>query len=728
MRRQSGEKAYGHCYSRWVSLEERSLALLAAAVEAMGGDGEHRAGQEQMTAAVAQAFEGGRHLAVAAGTGTGKSLAYLIPAVLSGRRVVVATVTKALQDQLATKELPFLAAQPAVRQLRPGDRPFRWAVLKGRSNYICRQLIDEASRQGVQLTLGDAAPQTGAAPDLGSKPVGRDGANPGGTQRPAATARPGTRAAQYGTPGLGGTGGAAGGRNPRTRRELEQLIASIERPDSTPGRPPGGSSEVERLIAWADRSGTGDRAEVGWALSPGAWERLSVSATQCPGRNRCPQGEACFAEAARTRAERSDIVVVNTHLLVLHLLGVPVLPAHDLVIIDEAHRFEDTVTAIAGITMGERKLRNAGQEVNGVIPRAGGPLTNAGRRIADVLEALRGERLPADGLPELQEALTLTQSRLETAGAELRALQKTTADTDAEAQRLRALGTVAALSGDIAALLERPDGTVAFVEGGAGAPELRLAPLEVGGLLAEALFGERTVVMTSATLGTATPTVLGLTHDDYRYIDVGSPFDYPRAGLLYCAGHLPPRNSPDFTGAAIEELEALISAARGRTLALFTSHRMLKEAADALRGRLRWPLLCQGDLPPRQLLERFATEDATCLFATIGFWQGVDVPGPALTLVTLDRLPFPRPDDPLLSARREHVGEDSFRLIDLRRAAILLAQGAGRLIRTGADRGVVAVLDPRLATARYRSEILEAMPPLRRTVDRAEVLEFLSGL
>ena len=675
-----------------MSLEERSLALLAAAVEAMGGDGEHRAGQEQMTAAVAQAFEGGQHLAVAAGTGTGKSLAYLIPAVLSGRRVVVATVTKALQDQLATKELPFLAAQRAVRQLRPGGRPFRWAVLKGRSNYICRQLIDEASRQGVQLTLGDAAPQTGTAP------------------------------------GLGGTRGAAGDRNPRTRRELEQLIASIERPDSTPGRPPGGSSEVERLIAWADRSGTGDRAEVGWALSPGAWERLSVSATQCPGRNRCPQGEACFAEAARTRAERSDIVVVNTHLLVLHLLGVPVLPAHDLVIIDEAHRFEDTVTAIAGITIGERKLRNAGQEVNGVIPRAGGPLTNAGRRIADVLEALRGERLPADGLPELQEALTLTQSRLETAGAELRAVQKTTADTDAEAQRLRALGTVAALSGDVAALLERPDGTVAFVEGGAGAPELRLAPLEVGGLLAEALFGERTVVMTSATLGAATPTVLGLTHDDYRYIDVGSPFDYPRAGLLYCAGHLPPRNSPDFTGAAIEELEALITAARGRTLALFTSHRMLNEAADALRGRLRWPLLCQGDLPARQLLERFATEDATCLFATIGFWQGVDVPGPALTLVTLDRLPFPRPDDPLLSARREHVGEDAFRLIDLRRAAILLAQGAGRLIRTGADRGVVAVLDPRLATARYRSEILEAMPPLRRTVDRAEVLEFLSGL
>ncbi len=675
----SGCEARGRWYSPGVSLTERSLALLEAAVGSMGRDGEHRPGQEQMVAAVAAAFEGGRHLAVAAGTGTGKSLAYLIPAVLSGRRVIVATVTKALQDQLATKELPFLAAQPAVRQLRPGGRPLRWAVLKGRSNYICRQLIDEASRKGVQLTLGDTVAEADASADPTDGPGGGSGTSRRQTQPPE-----------------GHTAGTAG--------------------------------EVERLIAWADRSDTGDRADVDRPLPPGVWERLSVSATQCPGRNRCPQGETCFTEAARARAERADVVVVNTHLLVLHLLGFGLLPAHDLVIIDEAHRFEDTVTTIAGVTIGERKLRNAGQEVNAVLPRTGAPLTNAGRRIADVIEGLRGERLPADGPAELQEALTLAQSRLETAGAELRAAQKTTAGGDAEAQRLRALGTVAALNTDIATLLERPDKTVAFVEGGPGAPELRLAPLEVGGLLADPLFGERTVVMTSATLGAATPAALGLDRDDYEYLDVGSPFDFPRAGLLYCAAHLPPRTSPDFKGAAIDELESLINAARGRTLALFTSHRMLDEAADALRRRLRWPLLRQGDLPPQQLLERFGAEDATCLFATIGFWQGVDVPGPALTLVTLDRLPFPRPDDPLLSARREHVGDDAFRLIDLRRAAILLAQGAGRLIRTSSDRGVVAVLDPRLAKARYRSEILEEMPPLRRTVDRAEVLEFLTGL
>ncbi len=619
-----------------------------------------------MTAAIAGAFSNGRHLAVAAGTGTGKSLAYLVPAVLTGRRVIVATATKALQDQLATKELPFLAALGETQRLRPGQRPFRWAVLKGRSNYICRQLVAETTRAGIQLELGD----------------------PGAANGPSADG--GRRAGAGGAPAL-----AAG-------------------------------EDLARLLAWSDQSETGERTDVDWELPPGLWERLSVNSTQCPGRTRCPQGGACFAEAARERADRADIVVVNTHLLVLHLLGTPLLPSHDLVVVDEAHQFPDTVSAIAGVTLGERNLRNAGQEVNAVIPRAGAPLANSGRRIAEILQEHHGRRLPADGPPALTEALALAGSRLTTVVAELRAAQPS--DNDAEAQRLRALGEVSALSEAVAALLAQPDGTVAFVEGAANAPELRLAHLEVGELLRTPLFEERTVVMTSATLGATTPAALGLEADDYRHLDVGSPFDYRSAGLLYCAARLPPRDSPEFTGAAITELEALVNAARGRTLALFTSHRMLTEAADALRPRLRWPLLRQGDLPPPQLLERFADDDATCLFATIGFWQGVDIPGPALTLVTLDRLPFPRPDDPLLSARREHIGDDSFRLVDLRRAGILLAQGAGRLIRSATDRGVVAVLDRRLATARYRTELLEEVPPLRRTTNRDEVLEFLASL
>ena len=285
---------------------------------------------------------------------------------------------------------------------------------------------------------------------------------------------------------------------------------------------------------------------------------------------------------------------------------------------------------------------------------------------------------------------------------------------------------MSALSEAVAALLAQPDGTVAFVEGAANAPELRLAHLEVGGLLRTPLFEERTVVMTSATLGATTPAALGLETDDYRHLDVGSPFDYRWAGLLYCAARLPPRDSPEFTGAAITELEALVNAAQGRTLALFTSHRMLTTAAGALRQRLRWPLLCQGDLPPPQLLERFAADDATCLFATIGFWQGVDVPGPELDGRDLTGCRF-RPDDPLLAAGGPHIGMTRS-AGDLRRAGILLAQGAGRLIRSATDRGVVAVLDRRLATARYRTELLEEVPPLRRTTNRDEVLEFLASL
>ncbi len=653
-----------------MSLAERSRALLAAAIEALGADGERRPGQEQMTTAVAMALDGGRHLAVAAGTGTGKSLAYLIPAVLSGRRVVVATATRALQDQLATKELPFLAAQPSLQRLRAGRAPFSWAVLKGRSNYICRQLVDEATRTGVQLSLDSSD---------------------------------------------AGIGASAGG------------AATADADRQAPGMDSGAGSELTRLVAWADRSVTGDRAEVDWPLPSGLWERLSVSADRCPGRNRCAQGPACFAEAARERAERADIVVVNTHLLVLHLLGVPLLPSHDLVVIDEAHQFEDTVTAISGATLGERKLRTVAQEVNGALAGRGTPLSNSGRQIAGILDGRRGARLAPGDSPELQDALILAHGRLEAASAELRDVPRGD-DGDAEAQRLRAVGAVSTLSGEIALLLEPPEGTVAFVEGRPGAPQLRLAPLEVGPLLREPLFDERTVVMTSATLGAGTPRALGLAHDDYRYLDVGSPFDYPRSGLLYCAAHLPPRNTPDFDGAAITELEALINAARGRTLALFTSHRMLGNAVAALRPRLLWPLLRQGDLPPRQLLERFADDETSCLFATIGYWQGVDVPGPALSLVTVDRLPFPRPDDPLLSARREHAGDDAFELIDLRRAAMMLGQGAGRLIRSSSDRGVVAVLDPRLATARYRSAILAEVPPLRATENRDEVLEFLAGI
>jgi len=210
---------------------------------------------------------------------------------------------------------------------------------------------------------------------------------------------------------------------------------------------------------------------------------------------------------------------------------------------------------------------------------------------------------------------------------------------------------------------------------------------------------------------------------------VGSPFDYQHQALLYCAAGLPDPRQPTFDEAVHDELAALIEAAGGRTMALFTSYRALHAAVEALRPRLDVPILAQDDLTKAALLGRFTDEPESCLFATMGFWQGVDVPGATLSLVTIDRLPFPRPDDPLLQARRERARADAFRVVDLPRAATLLAQGAGRLIRSTTDRGVVAVLDPRLATnASYRWEIVRALPPMRRTRDRAEAEAFLRAL
>ncbi|HUC05566.1 MAG TPA: ATP-dependent DNA helicase, partial [Acidimicrobiales bacterium] len=292
-------------------------------------------------------------------------------------------------------------------------------------------------------------------------------------------------------------------------------------------------------------------------------------------------------------------------------------------------------------------------------------------------------------------------------------------------RKTRALSAGANLAADLHRLTGRRDGEVAWVDGSARAVRLRLSPVDVGPALASVLWGEVTAVLTSATVPPLLAPRVGLAEFETEELNVGSPFDYRGHALLYVARHLPDRRAPDAEEALHVELGRLIGAAGGRTLALFTSRRATEEAAAALAPELPYPLLVQGELPKARLLEVFAEEEASCLFATMGFWQGVDVPGRALSLLTLDRLPFPRPDDPLLGARRERAGGRGFSLVDLPRAATLLAQGSGRLIRSAQDRGVVAVLDPRLATASYRGVLLAALPPMRRTVDFSEVAEFL---
>lgn len=619
---------------------ERALSQVVAGLP---GGGEAREGQLAMAEAVARAVESGRHLIVQAGTGTGKSLGYLVPAVLSGRRTVVATATKALQDQLATKDLPLLSRQLHSRA--------RYAVLKGRSNYLCRQRALEVRGGSDQLELG----------------------SPGGAN------------------GLG--------------------------------------AEIRGLLAWAGRTGTGDRAELDVEPSPRAWGMLSVSAHECPGASRCPSGDECFAEAARQRAGEADIVVVNTHLYGAHVAsGGAVLPPHDVAVFDEAHELEDVASATLGIEIGPGRIRALARAVRPLLPpserQGADDLGAAGDRLAEALAHHLGRRL-APGLDQdVEEAVTLSSGRLARVVA---ALRQGEPGGGAEPGRARALLGVSHLLEDLEGVAELGPDQVAWVEGRPHAPTLQVAPIEVGPILAERLWDEVTAVLTSATVPPGLATRVGLRADGHDHLEVGSPFPFASSALLYCAAHLPHRRSPGAEEAAHDELCALIQAAGGRTLALFTSWRAMTAAAEAARARLDFPVLDQSQLPKPALLSAFSSEMSACLFATMGFWQGVDLPGPTLSLVTIDRIPFPRPDEPLLAARRERAGQGAFRLIDLPRAATLLAQGASRLIRSSADRGVVAVLDPRLASASYRWELVRALPPFTRTRHRSEVEAFLSA-
>ncbi len=612
---------------------------------------ETRPSQVAMAEAVAAAASRRRHLVVQAGTGTGKSLGYLVPLLLAGQRVVVATATKALQDQLADRDLPLLAARLGV--------PVDFAVLKGRSNYLCVQRVRELDRAGEQLPIPEP---DGASPGPG--PLGR---------------------------------------------------------------------ELRRLAAWAGEAATGDRAELAFEPSAAAWSQVSVGSRDCPGAGRCPSGGDCFAEAARARAAGADVVIVNTHLYAAHLASHgELLPPHDVVVFDEAHELEDIASASLGVDVSPGRFAALERTAAPLVPGSAAVegVAEAGRLLAAALAPLAGRRLPRPLPDALAVGLGMARTRVGALDAGLRGRGDDKAGEDA-ARRLRAQQAALHLAEDLDAVLEPDDETVAWVEGPEHSPVLRLAPLDVGAALARLLWsGEQspTGVLTSATIPPRVVERVGLPVGRTDSLDVGSPFDYPSQALLYCAAHLPPRKDPAFEAAALEELIALVRAAGGRTMALFTSYRAMTAAAACVAAALPWPVLTQGDLPKPALVARFAAEEESCLFATLGFWQGVDVPGRSLSLVVIDRIPFPRPDDPLLEARRERIGRAAFGLIDLPRAATLLAQGAGRLIRASTDRGVVAVLDPRLATARYRWELVRALPPMRRTRHRHEVEAWLAEL
>ena len=684
-------------------MTEPSVAELLARVVATLPAGEVRAGQLEMAEAVARVFASGGQLAVAAGTGTGKSLAYLVPAVRSEKRVVVATATKALQDQLANKDLPLVA--------RGLGQDVKWAVLKGRSNYVCRQRLHELERLGDQQRLEVPESLSELPADLELFDGGPPGT--GSHARPTSSSRS------------------------VTARRI--------------------GAELKRLATWADSTVSGDRAELDFEPSIPAWSSVSVTADECPGARRCPSGTECFAEAARTRAAAADIVVVNLHLLGADLrCGGEVLPEHEALVIDEAHELEDVLAASLGVDVSPGRLRALASAARGALTAAGrraqrGDDTAPARAVEAVLgAAARFEELLADGeerrLPpglgaEFGDHVSLMIDRLERLGVELRRGSEgagghggaaegeggPAGGGDGAQRCLRALLGVDRCREELGTCISAVSDEVVWVTGGMR-PAMHSAPLDVSRVLSAQVFSEMPVVLTSATLPRGLAVRLGAPLESTSELDVGSPFAYKAHALLYCATSLPDRRRPEAEAAIHDEIEALVLAAGGRTLALFTSRRAMTLAAEVLAERLPWPVLVQGELPKAVLLEALSAQSAACLFATMSFWQGVDVPGPALTLVVIDRIPFPRPDDPLMAARREAAGRAGFQQVDLPRAATLLAQGAGRLIRTATDRGVVAVLDPRLARASYGPVLVKALPAMRRTRDRAEAEAFLRGI
>ncbi len=594
---------------------------------------EPRREQAALAEAVDRAFATGEHLLAEAGTGVGKSLAYLLPALASGQRVVVATATKALQEQLLGKDVPVAAAALGG--------PVDVQLLKGRANYLCRRAL-----QGFQPFL---------------LPDGRDG------------------------------------------------------------------EAWEAMQGFLDETETGDRAELRVEPSAALWAELSVGPDRCGGR-RCPFVSSCFAEAARERAAHADLVIVNHALYFAHLAsGGGVLPEHDAVVFDEAHRLEESAASWLGGRVSRQGLRRLAHDVERacrehqrVVPAR--PLDRVERSCERLLRAVappsgrrRLREVPPEPALVLIDALGDLSVALHGEGEELDALSR------------RAL----AAAGEVEACLETDASErVVWAEPDA----VVWAPVDVSGELRERLWDDGpTAVLVSATLTTGEDARfvrrrLGL--EQAREAVIGSPYDFPEQALLYVPRTMPDPRGDGFTERCADEIVSLLRLSEGRALVLTSSYRALDVYRERIRGRVPYQVLVQGEAPRERLLDRFRSEVDSVLLATSTFWQGVDVPGESLSLLVIDKLPFSAPGDPLHEARCEAVeraGGDWFRDYALPTAMLQLRQGFGRLIRGHADRGVVAILDPRLRTRPYGRAFLAALPRCPVAEDHAAVAGFFGA-
>ena len=655
--------------------------MLDDAVAGIGGS--DRPGQHAMADAVALSLADGRHLLVQAGTGTGKSLGYLAPALVwltehPGERIVVATATLALQAQLANADIP--AALDAVEHVT-GQRP-DFAVLKGRSNYACLLRVRDGgtTEQGALISAGDLA----------------------------ATAR---------------TSPAA---------------------DSALG------AEVLALREWAeDQAATGGVADRDDAPthSDRAWHQVSVPARECLGAQRCPQGDACLVEVSRDRARSAGLVVTNHALLAIDAMqGGTAVPEHLAVIVDEAHELVARVTGAASGELSPQQVERVGRRAVTFL---------SDETALDLLESADELRTALDESPlERVEdpSSTFVAAAQRVRAAARAAVSGLTTGSDKPSPEQR---QAAAAVGEVLDVAERMAALSAYdvvwvSERERSGREARVAPLSVAGLMRSSVFGERTVVLTSATLklgddfgpsagslglraqdrdDSSVPYVPASGEDEsaadvvpWRGLDVGSPFDYRHQAIRYVARTLPTPGREGMPKEVLDEIAELVWAAGGRTLGLFSSRRAAETAAVHVRRQLpKMTVLCQGDAQLSELTRRFSAEETTSLFGTLSLWQGVDVPGATCQLVIIDRIPFPRPDEPLTLARQKAVadaGGNGFMSVAATHAALLLAQGSGRLVRRSSDRGVVAVLDPRLVTARYGSFLRASMPDMWETTDR----------
>ena len=656
---------------------DKDRSALSAAVFAI--EGSPREGQIEMAEAVANALSDRHHLLVQAGTGTGKSLAYLVPALVHGKKVLVATATLALQRQLVERDLPRVK-DALEKELKRG---ISFAVYKGVGNYLCLQKMNADDGTADSEVLVD--------------------------------------------------------------------ISSLEK-------------DARCLREWAAKPGiSGDRDDAP-DVDRRVWLANSTSGRECVGADECRFGSECFAVNAKAKAQTADIVVTNHTLLAIEIVDShPILPDRDAVILDEAHEFMDRTTQAVTEELTSGRVARAANMVRRHMPgKLADAFVKAAEGFADAMDEYGQDyRTRSDEerkLSELPTALAAPVRKIKEAAEAVIAFisaDSEIVDPDSLADRARVKGAVNEVKTTAQKMMRMGESQVLWYE--PTFSTLYLAPLAVSHVLRENLFTQTPVIATSATLtvgksfdpiarslGILTSATTeeeseekdsAIDPSNVQMLDVGSPFDFANQGMLYLPKDLPEPGRDGPSKEALVELGELIDAAGGRTLALFSSWRGVEMADEHLRrvlAELPIAIITQrrGD-SVGALVERFANDPTSILLGTMSLWQGVDVPGPSCTLVAIDRIPFPRPDDPVMSARAaeaDAAGGSGFMQVSLHRAALLLAQGTGRLIRYVDDRGVVAILDSRIVNKRYGSILLNSMPPLWRTSDGKTVKESLTRL